>query len=121
MTEEEKKTEVRTDAYFEFRIKELQTQLKAANDTIEAQNKELEHIRLNDATRLVEEIVGLTTFTADDLKDKGREELLIIRAAIDKTAAARKSIQPGNPVTDAKPNSGLTAGRWDSGKKEWVV
>jgi hypothetical protein len=34
--------------------------------------KELELIRLNDAERLVEEIVGLTTFTSDDLKDKSR-------------------------------------------------
>jgi hypothetical protein len=118
--DEEKKPEVRTDAYFEFRIKELQTQLKTANDTIEAQNKDLELIRLNDAQRLLEEIVGLTTFTVDDLKDKGREELLIIRAAIDKTTALRKGIQPGS-AADAKPQSGLTAGKWDSAKKEWIV
>jgi len=70
--------------------------------------------------KLIEEISGISTFTEDELKDKSREELLLIRAAIDKAPSTRRGIQPGASNTESQ-TSGLTAGKWDSAKQEWVL
>ena len=111
--------EVKTDAYYELRITELQKQLKTSNDTNTVLTKELERVRKGDADRLGDEISKMSTFTADELKGKSREELLIIRATLDKSAPVGRGIRPGN--NDAEDDdSGLTVGRWDPKKKEWV-
>jgi stage III sporulation protein SpoIIIAA len=117
---EEKNPEVKTDAYYEIRISELQRQLREAQEELKTVNDELTLIRKNDVDKLIEEISGISTFTEDELKDKSREELLLIRAAIDKAPSTRRGIQPGASNTESQ-TSGLTAGKWDSAKQEWVL
>ncbi len=119
---EEKNPEVKTDAYYEIRISQLQRQLKEAQEELKTVNDELTLIRKNDVDKLIEEISSISTFTEDELKDKSREELLLIRAAIDKAPTIRRGIQPGNVTSSSESQaSGLTAGRWDSAKQEWVL
>jgi hypothetical protein len=117
---EEKSPEVKTDAYYEIRISELQRQLREAQEELKTVNDELTLIRRNDVDKLIEEIGEISTFTEDELKDKSREELLLIRATIDKAPAGRRGIQPGNTGKQS-PESGLTAGKWDAQRQEWVI
>jgi hypothetical protein len=109
----------KTKEWYDIRIRELEAQLKDANDALKKANDAMALKRTGDAQLLIEEIVKRSSFTVDELKDKSPEELLIIRTSLDKVARG-KGIQHGN-AADVKPDTGLTAGRWDASKKEWVT
>jgi len=82
-------------------IDELTTQLKAANDVLEAQSRE----------RLIKDILPRSNFTVEDLAGKGLEELQDIRATLDQAKLPTyKNIHFGPIAADEAKDEGLTVG-----------
>jgi hypothetical protein len=120
LVEEPKKPEVITDAAYELRVKALEGKLQAATDALAEANAKLEQVSQGQKENLIAEIVERSTYTTDELGAFPLDTLKAIRASFEKLSLKGAGIKPGNKAGDQKDDSGLTAGRWDPDKKEWV-
>jgi hypothetical protein len=111
----------KTVAWYDLQLKEVQSQLKTSNDALDVAKAKIAEIEGDEKIRLIDEIVKKSKFTADELKDKSVDELRVASVSLDKAKFPAKGIgKAGDSGTEAKP-SGLTAGRWDPAKKDWVT
>lgn len=120
MTEQEKtKEEPHSTAWYDLRIKALEDQLSVANDTIAKANEELAEVNKGRREVAIDNICGKTTFKSEDLVDKSDEEVFAIEAAMDRMKYPAKGARVGSLESDAKLDSGLTAGRWNAETRKW--
>jgi hypothetical protein len=106
-----------TTDWYELRIRALEEQIKVKDDTITKQSDIIATVNKGRREVAVAHIVERGLFKEDELSDKSDEQVFAIEATAERMPS--KAARVGGVVTDAKPDTGLTAGRWNAAKKEW--
>lgn len=105
---------------YQIKIKQLEQVVKDQNLALDAAKKRIDGIEANEKDRLIEDITGRSSFKSEDLAGKSNDTLRTISLSLDAAGVSKGAVGVAKQADERKFTSGLSVGRWDPTKKEWV-